>query len=68
MLSQQLADVNQDWVPKWSSDEVKYCIVRNCTRWNFVLETRQPISMESKNSCKVLVSNAEDTTRMVCHH
>jgi single-strand DNA-binding protein len=27
-----------------------------------------PISMESKNSCKVLVSNAEDTTRMVCHH
>jgi hypothetical protein len=24
--------------------------------------------MESKNSCKVLVLNAEDTTRMVCHH
>ena len=41
MLSQQLADVNQDWVPKWSSDEVKYCIVRNCTRYNFVLEIEE---------------------------
>ena len=41
VLSQQLADVNQDWVPKWSSDEVKYCIVRNCTRWNFVLEIEE---------------------------
>jgi hypothetical protein len=29
MLSQQLADVNGGWNPKWSSDEVKYCIVRS---------------------------------------
>ena len=49
MLSQQLADVNQDWVPKWSSDEVKYCIVRNCIDRNFVLEIE-----ESKNRCHFL--------------
>ena len=30
MLSQQIADVNQDWYPKWCSDDIKYCIVRDC--------------------------------------
>ena len=49
MLSQQLADFNGGWEPKWRSDEVKYCIVRNCTRWNFVFEIE-----EFKNRCHFL--------------
>jgi hypothetical protein len=41
MLSQQLADVNQDWYPKWCSDDVKYCIVRDCIRHSYKLTVEE---------------------------
>ena len=37
MLSQQIADVNKDWYPKWCSDDVKYCIVRDCIGHSYKL-------------------------------
>jgi hypothetical protein len=41
MLSQQIADVNQDWYPKWCSDDVKYCIVRDCIGHSYKLTVEE---------------------------
>jgi hypothetical protein len=41
MLSQQLADVNQDWFPKWCSDDIKYCIVRDCIGHSYKLTVEE---------------------------
>jgi hypothetical protein len=39
--TQQLADVNQDWYPKWCSDDVKYCIVRDCIGHSYKLTVEE---------------------------
>jgi hypothetical protein len=41
MLSQQIADVNQDWYPKWCSDDIKYCIVRDCIGHSYKLNIEE---------------------------
>ena len=41
MLSQQIADVNQDGYPKWCSDDVKYCIVRDCIGHSYKLTVEE---------------------------
>jgi hypothetical protein len=41
MLSQQIADVNKDWYPKWCSDDVKYCIVRDCIGHSYKLTVEE---------------------------
>jgi hypothetical protein len=41
MLSQQLEDVNLDWKPEWCSDEVKYCIVRDCVGNSYELNIEE---------------------------
>jgi hypothetical protein len=41
MLSQQIEDVNQDWYPKWCSDDIKYCIVRDCIGHSYKLTVEE---------------------------
>jgi hypothetical protein len=52
MLSQQLADVNQDWYPKWCSDDIKYCIVRDLLASSMPSSMALISSSDSPNSSK----------------